>query len=687
MASFVKLTTDWDSSSQSYLDNFSNYVLGAMVDHHLQQATPEEMAAAVADTYGLEFPVAVTEQIARRAVRRRDMVSRSRGVYEIAEEAKLQGLQHAPSVQELQREQNKLANIFRDWLEENKIPYLGTKADILPMILEYVETYFGTLLVQFQGTSSDRRLPSAEPEDNTRLTAAFIAYLEDGEPEAFQYLTNIVKGSMLAASLFSFSPEVASPPSRFKSTTLVLDTRVLLRIIGYEGDLAQRTTSEYLDSARRLGARLGCFDFTLKEIRKILWSADSSARNGTLWKWKPGSIGAHFLAMDMGAADIVAAVANLEDDLEQAGVEVIASPSYGSAQHVIDESAVEDLFRTLSDNYKEDALTHDALALSAIVRMREGRAKGRLENCRAVFVTTNAFVVRASRRVQDLSSEPWFVSIFDTDLASLIWVKTPLAAPDIPRDVLVATCLSVLNPSDATWTRYVRTLESRRNSKQISEAELMLTREALEAKRLDLSIAQLEEEASVDAQVTITVAEARETVQREALEPQLKKEKSLQKIVDEAMSEKQHSEDSLTAVKKELDDERQVRPRLEAQVRGLQGQLEEVKGELDQLRAARDDNDRNAREEAERAAGRIANVCGGVIVVIFLVVVIAGSLLDLPRPMVPLVQIVAGVLAVGGGVSFFISPVKQKVRAYALDKLLARRSISRGTGSQQSDNL
>lgn len=666
MASYAKLTIDWQTGERSHLDNFANFVFGAMASEGIREATPEKMASAVASKYGLRFPVAVTQQIARRAARQKQFERMPKGVFKIVDDALQAGLSHARMEQELQREQNKLVSIFQGWLDENNLSYPGTQDEILPMLLEYVETYFGTLLIGWAGSSYDRSLPSAQPDDNTRLTAAFIAHLDEGEPEAFKYLLNIVKGSMLSASLFSQGSD--SPPGHFTSTTLVLDTRIVLRLLGCEGELSQNATSEYLEAAQRMGARLGCFDFTLSEIRKIMWSAETSARQGKLWQWTPGSTGAHFLDKGLDATDITLAIDGLEDDLVARGITVIANPSYDDRRTIVDEGAIEDLFRTLASNYKEDALRHDALALSAIIRMREGRAKPRLEDCRAVFVTTNSFVVRASRRVQDLRSEPWFVSIFDTDLASLIWVKTPLKAPDLPRGALIATCLSVLNPSEATWSRYVRELEGRHDRKEISDADLMIVRQALEARRLELSLSEMEDDSSVGARVSLSITEAREEVRREVLEPEQRKTLELQRLMEREVESRKSAEIAVENLRSEWDLEREARLGVERQLRALQ---EEANARY-----------RRKIQNAEKWAERIANLCGGLVIAFFVAASIVGVWANVPDAIGVWLPYIAAALALGGGVSFFATPVKRKVKAYLRGKLLARIYVPQKEGQE-----
>lgn len=644
MASFAKLTTDWNENERSYLDNFIDFILGAMADRGLQQATPDEMSKAVEEVYGLRFPVAVTLQIARRAKRRGQLENIGNAQFVPSREALDQAILHTSTVQNFEREQVKLGKLFSEWKQEEVGGEDIAEERVLPLILDYVETYYGSLMSSHSGRGTIREGARAVPTDETRLVAAFITYISEGEPEAFDYVLNIAKGSMLSASLFtSGSPLEARP---FRDTILMLDTRIILRLLGYEGELAHAAAVDYLQLAASQGAELGCFEFTIGEIRSILFSADTSARTGDLWAWKPGTVGSYFWNRDLGSGDIVLAIGRLRDDIESAGISILGSPRYDDPRYVVDEEAVEGAIKSISANYSDRALKHDVQALSAIVRMRAGRSKDSLEECRAVFVTTNSFILRASRRVQDMKMEPWFVSILDTDLASLTWIKTPLDSPDLPRGSLVATCLSVLSPSDEMWAKYVRELERRHTAGEISDAELLLARRVTEEQRVTLSIHQQETDEAVASSIDMTLAEARETFDREHSEPHREREAAL-----------------LARVEAEEQDRK-----------NLVSDLESVKAGIAS-------NESKRRIAAEKRADKAALTFGVIAWVLSLGVVATGILAPLPSGVAVALTLVGGLLTVTGGAGAIITPLRRKVRRFFLNSELERA----GLGAQPTE--
>jgi len=626
MASFAKLNADWQVDEKSYLDNFIDFILGAMAAKGLVDATPEQMADAVAAIYGLRFPVTVTHQIARRAARRGQLKSIGSGRYVPDEEAIGKARIHASTVQGLEREQAKLAKLFVEWVHKEVAGSEIAQERALPVLMDYVETFYGSLMSTHQGRGSIPERPAVNPSDETRLAAGFITYLSQGEPEAFDYVLNIAKGSMLSASLFTPGAKAEARP--FRDTILLLDTRIVLRMLGYEGDAPRAAAVDYLQLAASQGARLGCFEITLAEIRSIFWSADAAARSGELWQWELGSVGSYFWNKGLGAGEISLASGTLREDIERAGVTIVGSPGYGDVRHVVSEEAVESALLHLSPKYSPAALRHDVQALSAIVRMRAGLASGSLEECRAVFVTSNSFMVRAGRRVEDMKHEPWFVSILDTDLASLTWIKTPLGSPDLPRGSLVATCLSVLSPSDVMWGKYIAALERRHAAGEISGAELLIARRITEEKRVKLSAHQYESDEAVSKSIDMTLQEARTTYEAELSEPYRQREANLLASVQ---AEKEERERTLA--------------------------------DLESIRAETDLDQKKRREAAGKRADRAAVWVASIAWLVCVAVVLVGLLAPLPSPAPVIFTIIGGVLVVTGGASAFIGPLRKSVRA------------------------
>src|SRR5207249_4866764 len=102
---------------------------------------------------------------------------------------------------------------------------------------------------------------------------------------------------------------------------------------------------------------------------------------------------------------------------------------------------------------------HDLDSLTAIYRLRQGEFPYRLELSRAIFVTTNSSLAKASSRFfreeyGDAASRVPHCTL-DHVLAMIVWLKTPLKAPNLPRVRIIADSYAALNPPVALWKEYL----------------------------------------------------------------------------------------------------------------------------------------------------------------------------------------------------------------------------------------
>lgn len=521
MAGFAVLTVDWNQRHRSYLDNFINFVLAAMNTPSDEANTSQGITDALFESYGIHLPERVINQILKRA-QKFGYVERTDGtMFRTSEKGRNQISALKPRLKNLADEQKDLALTFTNWAKD-EFGYVLKGNEASEALMDYIQTYYGSLMSSARGSGSIDTFPPDEPTQLQRLSASFVSWLSKNDPQRFNYTLNIAQGNMLIAALFT--PGLIQLDQPFENTTLLLDTKILFRALGYEGPEARIATLEYINLLIQQGASVAAFDFTLKEAKSVLGSALQSLKSGDLWKSRPGSVGAYYFGTNASPGQIDLDMANLETSLGKIGVNIISNPSY-EARFVVDEQAIEDKIRSSVPLYRDSALRHDVNALSAIVRMRRGKARESFERCRAVFVTLNPHLLKVAREVQDLCSEPWYVVMYETDVATLSWIKSPPTAPQLPRNMLVATCLGILRPSKTMWVSYVHEMERTYENSTISGNELLLLRQKYEQDQLAFVSTGEPRTKKFDANVAASIRKAREAVTSD-IEAPLKKELS-----------------------------------------------------------------------------------------------------------------------------------------------------------------
>jgi hypothetical protein len=224
------------------------------------------------DQFGLEVPVGALWTILRRAVRRGFATQENRRFSVIPDALADDGFQRQR--QDALRQQAALVDRLCQFASRGYRRDLAReKAE--QALLAYVEELALPLLRTMLGAAAFE--PASQDQGDRYIVSVFIADLVERDPQGFEYLETIVKGSMLASSLYL--GDLGTVDQRFHRVTVYFDTPFLLNALGYAGKEIAQPALELLGLVRELGARLACFDHTVIELQGVLGGIASGLRN------------------------------------------------------------------------------------------------------------------------------------------------------------------------------------------------------------------------------------------------------------------------------------------------------------------------------------------------------------------------------------------------------------------------
>jgi hypothetical protein len=308
---------------------------------------------------------------------------------------------------------------------------------------------------------------------------AFVEHLSATDPASFSYFLMIIEGNMLASLVYL--PELDSAQRKFNDSTVYLDTPLLIRALGYAGPELEAPAVELLTLLSASRARLACFEATLSELRGVVQGAASSPGRGWIGN---SEVAREFHRRHLKRADVDILVGQLEEAMSRLNIRVMPSPP-----HAVDWTVDEGLFQEILSRhvkYRQEAtLLGDLDALTAVHRLRKGQRPSMFEDSKAVFLTTNTSLVATSREFfrREEDGHSWPHAMLDTDLATLMWLKTPLRAPDLPRKRIMADCYAALRPSDSLWNKWLNEIDRTAQSGDYSDSQLDIMRFSPDAQR------------------------------------------------------------------------------------------------------------------------------------------------------------------------------------------------------------
>ncbi len=100
-------------------------------------------------------------------------------------------------------------------------------------------------------------------------------------------------------------------------------------------------------------------------------------------------------------------------------------------------------------------------------------------------------------------------------MTNLLWLKKPTAAPDLPRNRVIADCYAATQPSDRLWRAYLDEIQKLEARGDITEEDYYLLRYDLEAKTTLMDLTQGDEEAFTQGTVQEILSAIRSDIQKE----------------------------------------------------------------------------------------------------------------------------------------------------------------------------
>lgn len=515
LTSLALIQVNWDSGRVSHLDNFVPFAVESMVRSGNVRFTAAQCRECILTEFGIEFPLGVVSALLRRCREASWGATAAGGDFELSEAAKDSFGYFKEKEERLARQQSSLAQSLLAFGEERF--QLGWElVDAEAALLDYVAANGSGLL---DSALRGRKRSEGLDRDASAERVVVASWIDEqlaSAPEKFDYLIDLVKGSMLATSLFVDGGLEST--RRFAQTSLYLDTAVVLRALGLEGPERRDAALDALRLAKSQGADLRVLEATVREARGVVTSAAQHA--GRALSENARAVDVHAQHVGWTRSDLEIRSERLELDLERLDVLVRPSPVPDPAL-TVDETALEDLLTsTVAYGHGARALRHDLDALTAIHRRRRGAAGDRLENSRAVFITANASLAQVARRFPDFRDGSWPRAMLLDDLTTILWAKQPLAAPELPRHRVAAACASVLAPDPQLWHKYLDEVDRLRSRGEITDEDVALLRYRQESQRA-LVIETLGQPSSVDSDTVHTVLENVQAVIRAPIEGQL----------------------------------------------------------------------------------------------------------------------------------------------------------------------
>lgn len=514
----LKVNFDRD---RSFLGNYLPFVYHCLSGATADVVSAPDLQAALAQEFGIDLPQAVLRRLLSRAADD-GKVRLESGVYAIVR-GELDGCSLEPARTEVRRGYRQLLDEARAFAATTfGVEWSERRTDQL--MTEYVDGFSSAVLA---AVVTGRALPPPgdEPGSDAYVLHRFVLHAFERNQQLFEFLEAVVKGRMLADALH-YELEGREPSGRLDGLEVYFDGPLLLHLLGYAGPELQQPVVELCEMLKRQGAILRAFEHSATEAREILDAAASRVWTGSAPSRFHGDVVSHLVRSGKSRSDIELMSERLERDLLQRGVQTVGTPPRNVALQP-DEERLEEMLQRRINYGNPRARARDVDSLTAVHRLRRGRAFRDLAESVAVFVTRNWDVFRVSAEFFEPRQRGRSVPqcVYHTSFTVLVWLHEPLSAPGLPRERIIADAYAALNPGAGLWHAYNDEIDRLREAGTLDDDDVRVLRFADESRRALMDLTLGEEDAFTEGTVAQVLERSRETA-RAALRSELADERA-----------------------------------------------------------------------------------------------------------------------------------------------------------------
>lgn len=568
---YLSAAYDAGSSVRSPLHTLKPLILSVFEKNSGKPLNRDQVALRFSEMFGIEIPLNVLSYVMSAMVNVDETLVRriDQGLKDIAHASYIHAdMSRAKETKSLEEKARGLWKSVTDHIRL-QLAYsdidFGSPAEVL-------EAFLDTSSVGFIGQGGKAYAQSGS--DRALNQFMFRCIESDNDGEFLEALTELAIGDVLYQSIKSVTEYEADFEAAINrsmgNVSVYFDTRFVLNLLGVNGPEYERSAGETLGLALRTSCKPKIYQHTIEEIDGIFVSVAAKMHGGVT---ADGGVASFALERAMSPSDLLDFAAHLSEKVTDLGI-VIQERSTITSALSVDERALHSRLEIDLRQKNIEARARDIASLTGVFRERNGLPHRYLEDCQAIFITTNkgladsATVFFRKHFGDEGLHNTVQICMTDVVFSARLWIKLPTSAKKLPKDQILAHILTNLRPNEQLKQNFLRKLKSLVEDGKFSDIKysvVSLSRftDRLLASEYELSQADLENEQAINSASKI-IAEFRKTIEkaRQASNPEdLERIRDLEKQIavmaestPGALSGPTHEE--MIALKQEFERER-----------------------------------------------------------------------------------------------------------------------------------
>lgn len=494
VSSLAILTANWHINKRDYIENFVPFIATLIKHENYEEIEIGVIRDDFKNKYGLSIPFHPMQTILTRCKKRGLIRKQYRkhvpdlgkvSEYEFSNEAKNQFRKQEKVIKEIIKyasdrykydiSEERIEHAFISFLKEYSLDILFAADD-------------RGLLPEVSSTKSDKY-----------IVYSFICHVYESEPDIFDFVVDIAIGNLMANSILY--REYNRYVSNLDKVCFYLDTRIVFRLLGLEGDERAEVYDEFIKTLVNEGACIKIFRHTYEEVCEILEECLNWVENPAYNPIKANAALRYFIGRNYSKLDVQRFINKIDQTLNENSIApeniVIKPDKQDKSKYLEDEKL---LGETIVTTYKETnpyfdevdretTLRRDIDSVISVYILREGKNPRHLKDSGHLFLTTNGALAYAARkyelrRTENKNQIP--ACLTDIFVGTILWLQSPAKIYKINQRKLIADCYSALRPDNRLIKKYLLEVDKFKEEGKIDEnSYYLLRRDSLALKLLE----------------------------------------------------------------------------------------------------------------------------------------------------------------------------------------------------------
>lgn len=367
-----------------------------------------------------------------------------------------------------------------------KFQYSATEIQVQEALIRYLDEYHTDII---KGIHSEHVFVVKDCDsDLTYMLNRFVTEELTTIEDRNNLIDLLIANINLSAIFFSTKNKIRNR----SKCTVYIDTRLLLRLIGLEGDFRKKEYEQLFDIFTKNDYVLKIFQIHYEELLGIMddciyWLDHKEKYNS---RFASPAL-RHFVENNYDSSQVIVFKKKIEKIFEKYKIKV-DEYSYDNIEeltYTIDENKLYEIIveeyeiekESFEEYSKSKIIWNDVKAISYIYRRRRGVRPHSLSTVNYVFLTINASLARATRRLSSSDNGVFYEfheCMTDSFFGTYLWLNSTAENVGILRSRLLASSQNYIKCNNRLKSSYLALVYAKKETDEIDEDEFQFLKES-----------------------------------------------------------------------------------------------------------------------------------------------------------------------------------------------------------------